>query len=243
MNRDILGTFMLLAYYLIFCLTIPTFLKVVFACPNELVRKMQHIAYSLSIFILITQFTKWYFAVGAASILIILGYPLLLIFEKSRFYSKFLVDRRKNGGELRMQLLLVQLSFAVLILVFWGLLGEGTKYIIPVGIMAWGFGDAAAAVFGKAFGKKVIKSPYVDGPKTYIGLHAMTITASLAIFLSLTFYMDLLWWKSLLIAAMIGPLCGIIELFSKKGSDTITVPSVASFSIYFILRLFEWWGW
>lgn len=41
----------------------------------------------------------------------------------------------------------------ILMAVFWGIFGEVHKYIAIAAIMAWGPGDAAAAIVGKKWGR------------------------------------------------------------------------------------------
>jgi phytol kinase len=217
--------------------------KLFFGGKNELVRKTQHVSYSLSIFLLIKLFSSWYSAVLAASLLVVVGYPALLYLEKLPFYKKYFVDRKKKGGELRMQLLLVNATFGLLLFIFWGLLGIKWLYIAPVAVMAWGFGDAAAAVIGKAFGRRRIKSPFIDGAKTYAGTIAMAIVAFLAVLLTLLFYAGKSFLVSLITALLVAPVCAIVELYSPKGTDTITVPFAAATVILPLMFLFQMWGW
>jgi phytol kinase len=243
MWSDIVGALLLLTYYLIVCVLLPTVLKVLTGMPNEIVRKMQHVAYSFSIFILIKLFSTWYMAIMAAGLLILLAYPVLLIIEKLPLYRDFFVDRKTKGGELRIQLLLVQLSFALLLFLFWGVLGTNWRFLIPVAVMGWGFGDAAAAVIGKAFGQKKVISRFVDGPKTYAGTVAMIVAASAAIFLTLTFYAGKPWYVSLVIAAVVAPVSALVELFSRRGLDTLTVPLTVAFLTLPMIHLLSLLGW
>lgn len=237
------GAGLLMAYYLVACLFIPTFLKVRSNIPTEVVRKMQHIAYSLSIFLLLTLFTTWYFAVAGAFLLVLIGYPALYFLEGSRAYRKLFVDRTSRGGELRRQLLYVQLSFAALILLFWGLLGSDWRYLAAVPVMGWGFGDAAAALVGKSFGRTFFAHRHIDGSKTFEGTSAMIVTAAAALFLTLHLYADKPWHVSLIVSLLVAPVCGIVELFSRRGLDTLTVPLTAAACVIPLLHLFALLGW
>lgn len=238
-SSDVLGTTVLLLYYLIFCLTIPTIIKAYTKTPLEVVRKLQHITYSLSIFILLRFFTHWYTAIGAAFILVLLGYPILLLIERSALYQRLFVDRTSRGGELRKQLLYVQLSFALLLFIFWGLLGTRWQYIVAVSVMAWGFGDAAAALVGKFLGKRFVVHRCIEGAKTYEGTSAMIIVAAMATFLSLLFYAGQPWTTALISAVVVAPACGVVELFSRKGIDTLTVPLSAASLLFPLAYLFS----
>lgn len=237
------GLLVLMVYYLVFLLLLPTFLKVRTGLALETVRKMQHVLYSLSIFLLLELFSAWYIAIGAASMLLFLGYPALIIVEKSSWYRKTFVDRTTKGGELRKQLIFVQLTFAILIFIFWGLLGSNWHYIVAVAVMAWGFGDAAAALVGKAFGRRRFLHYLIDVKKTYEGTGAMIIFAALGIFFTLMAYAGEPWYTSLAVSLIVAPVCGIVELFSRRGTDTFTVPLSAAFLIFPVVNIFALMGW
>lgn len=233
----------LMAYYLLVVVLLPTLLKVGAGVPTEMVRKMQHIAYSFSVFILLKLFSAWYWAVAASFLLVLLAYPVLLLVERSRRYRQVFVDRTARGGELRRQLLYVQLTFAILIAIYWGLFGLEWQYIVAVAIMAWGFGDAAAALVGKALGRRRVRMPAVDGAKTYWGTGAMIVVAGTALFYTLLLYAGKPWYVSFLIACVVAPVCGVVELFSRRGTDTLTVPLSAAVLIRPLVHLLSLLGW
>ncbi|MGM0653624.1 MAG: diacylglycerol/polyprenol kinase family protein [Bacillota bacterium] len=243
MINDLLGAVILLAYYILFAALLPLILKVNLGLPTELVRKMHHVIYSMSIFLLLELFSTWYIAITAASLLVVLGYPFLYFLEKTAWYRRTFVDRTEKGGELRKQLIYVQLSFALLIFLFWGLFGIDWRYVVAVAIMAWGLGDAAAALIGRTFGRHRVIHYLVDLGKTYEGTAAMIGFAALAIFITLIAYGGQSWYVSLLIALVVAPICGITELFSRRGSDTLTVPLLAACSIMPLIYFFYWLGW
>ncbi len=237
-NRDLCGLGILLLYYLVFISLLPMLLKHRTNIADEKIRKTQHIGFSLSIFLLLHLFTRWYFAIGAALSFIIIAYPVLLILEKKSSFKKILVNREKEKGELRKQLLFVQLIFSILIFIYWGLLGPDWRFVVAGAVMAWGFGDAAAALVGKFIGRIKIFYKFMEKSKTFEGTAAMSITAALFLFLTLVFYGGIPWPSSLLISIVVGPVSSIVELFSKQGSDTLTVPFAASVLIFSMVRLF-----
>ena len=108
--------------------------------------------------------------------------------------------------------------------------------------MAWGLGDAAAALVGKAIGRPRIRHPRIHGTKTYEGTFAMYITAGLAIFLTLLVEANQSWMVSLMVAALVAPVCAVVELFSSRGFDTITVPLSAAFAILPLMLFFAYLG-
>lgn len=197
-------------------------LKARFNLPFEITRKLYHLAITLSIFPLVTVFSTWYAAVLAILLFALIVYPILKRVERASFYERIAVERQ--GGEFKSSLLIVQLSMALLLLVFWGLLGSAWKYIAVVAVMGWGFGDAAAALVGKAVGRRRIEHPRIQGKKTYEGTLAMLVTAGLAVFLTLLFYAGQPWQVSLTVALLAAPVCATVELFTIRGLDTLTVP-------------------
>jgi phytol kinase len=243
MPNDWIGALILMAYYLVTCFVLPVMLKAWAGVPTEWARKFQHVAYSLSVFILLQLFSTWYIAIGAAFLLVLVAYPVLMLIENSHFYRKLLTDRTSRGGELRKQMIYVQITFAILIFIYWGVLGTQWQYIVAVAVMAWGFGDAAAALIGKSFGKRRVLHSLIEGAKTYEGTAAMILAAGLACFLTLLLYAGLPWYTSLLISLIIGPVCGIVELFSRRGTDTFTVPLSAAALIMPLAYLFSLAGW
>ncbi len=108
--------------------------------------------------------------------------------------------------------------------------------------MAWGFGDAAAALVGKSIGRRRILHPRIEGTKTYEGTLAMYVTAGLAIFFTLLIYAGQSWYVSLAVALLVAPVCAVVELFSSRGMDTLTVPLTAGFAILPLMSLFSFLG-
>jgi dolichol kinase len=84
-----------------------------------------------------------------------------MLLERIERFSEFITERKK--GELKSSLLLVFGMFAFIITICWGLLGD--PYLVLASVYAWGFGDAAAALIGKRFGKHKIRWEYMDGEK------------------------------------------------------------------------------
>lgn len=242
-SSDLIGAIILIAYYAVICAVIPVLLKRTTRAPSEIIRKIQHVGYSLSVFLLLTLFSTWYAAIAAAALLVVVAWPALWAMEKFSWYRRSFVDRAARGGELRSSMIQVQIAFSILIVIFWALLGEDWKPIIGVAAMAWGFGDAAAALVGKAWGRRHVLNRFVDSAKTYEGTFAMMVFAGTALFWSLRFYADQSWWASLLIAILVAPISGVVELFSRRGTDTLTVPLFTAFSILPLIHMFAWLGW
>ena len=235
MLKEFINGFLILClYFVVLALTILT-VKSVFRLQREYIRKMMHTICFLSIFVLTGVFRTWYLAAGAAALFAAIVYPVLALCERSSKYSTFFNQR--CNGEVKNSLLLVFLMMAAMISVFWGILGDGWKYIIVVAILAWGFGDAAAALVGKRFGTHQIQSGIVGGTKTWEGTIAMYIVAVAAIFISLSFYIEMPWYKCMAVALTVGMVSAFSELVSRNGNDTVSVPvstAVLLFSAMYI---------
>lgn len=219
-----LNVIIVLFYQIMILAVIPITLKRFSTIDKELVRKFQHIGFTSSIFFLIHLFEVWYFALIPSALLIVLGFPFLFILEKTALYNKLLVDRKKNGGELKISLILSQVSFALMITIFWGLLGEDYIFVIPVAVLSWGIGDALAALLGKRFGKHKNIMPGADENKTIVGSSVMFVSVLFAVFFMLLIYTDFSIFQKIFLASFVAPFATIIELYSKKGMDTITLP-------------------
>lgn len=220
-HNDLIGLGLYLGY--IAATGIPAILlKVCFKVPFEIIRKVYHLVVTLSIFPLVTVFGTWYAAVGAVLLFAVVLYPILARVEKSPAYRRIAVERKE--GEFKSSLIIVQVMMALLLTLFWGMMGEEWKYVAVVAVMGWGLGDAAAALVGKAIGKRRVRHPRVQGPKTYEGTLAMYVTACLAMFTTMVVYAGQPWPVSLAVALLVAPVCAVVELFSSGGMDTITVP-------------------
>lgn len=237
LQSDIKGFALLVGYYAVAVAVIPLAAKAYFNAPFEVVRKMHHIGYTMSIFPLVRLFSTWYAAVLATAGLSLIFYPILMWVERLPFYKRVFVER--EPGDFRRQLLIAQASLAVMITVFWGLLGEKWQFVAVVGAVAWGFGDAAAALFGKAFGKHHVRNKYIERSKTVEGTLSMVAVTLVAVFFTLLVYAGQSWKVSLVVSAVVAPFCSVIELFSRRGMDTLWVPLSASFPAFALLHLFS----
>lgn len=235
--NDLLRGFIFFILYYIISLMLLLVFRYIVKPPKEVFRKMLHLTCAFSTLVLLYYFDLWYLALGVIGMFIVMVYPILSFVEKFPRVRNFLVSRK--SGELKSSLLIIYLTIAVLILLFWGILGEEYKYIIVVAVMAWGFGDATAALVGKAIGKNHIKHPLVDPKKTKEGSIAMFIIAGCATFISLIIYRVAPWHISFLIAIIVSYISTIVELISHNGIDTLTVPLSASIPLFIIIRTLE----
>ncbi len=233
----LVGFGILIGYYLI-AASLAALLHKTTKIPSEVSRKTLHLICTMSVFVFLNAFKNWYIAVLAAIAFILVVYPILSLFENFKMYKLFLSERK--GGEVKRSMILAIGMIAILITIFWGWAGRDWKYIIIVAVMAWGFGDAAAALIGKSVGRNFIKAPLVDGKKTFEGTFSMLIVSFLAIYVTTLVYDVAPWHICMIIAFIAAPVSAIVELISHNGCDTLTVPistGVLVFALVYIIRL------
>jgi len=96
------------------------------------------------------------------------------VLERVPGYSDLLTER--GHGEIKRSLLLVFFMFSFILLLCWGILER--KYLVLASVLAWGVGDAAAALFGKKFGRIRLRGRGLSGEKTLEGFLAMFFFAT-----------------------------------------------------------------
>jgi len=116
----------------------------------------------------------------------------------------------------------------VMISIFWGIFGREYLYIAIGAIMAWGPGDAVAAIAGKNLGKHKLQGRFIEGTKSVEGSVGMAVTSFVCLLPVLLTMSPMPWTVSLLFALAIAPIASLTELFTKGGWDTISVPLVSS---------------
>lgn len=201
---------------------------------DEVFRKILHFILLGSLGVWVFAFPTWWEAILAAVIFEVLVYPILLFFEKKKGYSEFVTERKK--GELKSSLLVVFTMFIVITFVCWGWLGD--RYLVLACVYAWGFGDAAAALIGKRFGKHKITWKHADGKKSWEGTIAMFVTSFLSVMVALLLRGGLVWTGYLLISGAVAVACTLTEFYSKNGIDTITCPLSAMSVLLPLLYVF-----
>ena len=233
MQQILQGTGSIIVYFVIAAggaLGSRCFIKI----PNELFRKILHGILLGSLFMFTFAYEKWWISALVAVIFEILVYPLLVIFERYKNYSELTTERKK--GELKNSLLLVFTMYAVIISICWGWLGD--KYLALAAIYAWGFGDAAAALIGKKYGKHKIKWKYTDGKKSIEGSLAMFITSVISVVIVLSYRGRLNVPAIVVISLGTAAVSTLAELCSKNGNDTVICPMSAMVVLLPLVYLF-----
>lgn len=203
--------------------------------PSEVFRKLLHIILLCSLFVWIYAFQTWWIASLAALFFIAIVFPLLSLAEKLNCYSELLTERK--SGEIKHSLILVFSMFAVLNSICWGWLGE--RWLVLACISAWGFGDAAAALIGKKYGRHYLEGKLIEGRKSIEGTLGMFIVSLISVLIVLLINGNVMWYVSLTIAVMAAAASSVVELYTRNGMDTITCPFAAAAVLLPLLHL---WG-
>lgn len=190
---------------------------------DELFRKFLHLILIVALMFWPFVFEHWYAAAITALVFTALIYPLLVLFGRIKAFSKFVSERKK--GEFKSSMLWVLLMYAVVVAVCWGWRGERLLTIATVS--AWGYGDAAAALIGKRFGRHFIEGKHIEGRKSVEGSLAMFCTSFACVLTVLLIRGGMAWYEYLLTALVTATVTAVVELYSLHGSDTVTCPFAA----------------
>jgi len=226
------GIFRIICISLIFLVTI-LLIRAVFPLTEEWLRKLVHIAAVTVIAVWLYAFPDWKTTVWTDVAFFIPVYLFLYFLEQAdrlTFFSRITAERSK--GELRKSLCAVCAMFLILVLVPWALLGE--RALALAALLAWGPGDAAAALVGKRFGKTKIGPGKKKSLEGTLSMAALSVASVLAVLLAFrTFPPPLAVFASLLT----GGATAAVELYETKGFDTFFCPLTAAL-ILCLLKLF-----
>jgi len=194
--------------------------------PDYIFRKLLHIVAFTSILPLVLSTDNWWIAAAVEVLFLILVIAGLRFFERFSFYKGLFVEKAKH--EVIFSFIALFGLMTAMISVFWGIFGHEHLYIAIGAIMAWGPGDAVAAIVGKNIGKHKLRGRFIEGTKSVEGSVGMAITSFVCLLPVLLTMSSMPWYLSLLFALIVAPLASLTELFTKGGWDTVTVPAVSS---------------
>lgn len=201
--------------------------------PDYIFRKLLHIVAFTSIIPLAYSTNVWWIAVAVEIFFLILVIAALGVFEKFSFYKKLFVEKAEH--EVIVSFITLFSLMALMLAVFWGGLGAEHEYIAVAAIMAWGPGDAVAAIVGKKLGKHKLQGKMIEGVKSVEGSIGMAITSFICVLPILLLMSHHPWYISLAFSLAIAPIASLTELFTKKGWDTVTVPIVSALVLWLSL--------
>jgi|GEM_PF-95565 len=212
--------------YIVAVATVLIILRFTTKVPDYIFRKLLHVVAFTSILPLAYCTEIWWIAVAVEVLFLILVIIGLLLLEKFPFYRGLFVEKAKH--EVVVSFVTLFSLMTIMLAVFWGGLGAEHKYLAIAAIMAWGPGDAVAAIVGKRIGKHKLQGKMIEGVKSVEGSVGMAITSFVCVFPLLLLLSNHPWYISLAFSLVVAPIASITELFTKRGWDTITVPVVSA---------------
>lgn len=212
--------------YIVALATLLIIVRFTVKVPDYIFRKLLHFVAFTSILPLAFSTDIWWIAVAVEIFFLIVVIIALRFFESFSFYKGLFVEKAKH--EVIISFISLFGLMTLMLAVFWGGLGAEHEYIAVAAIMAWGPGDAVAAIVGKNRGKHKLKGKMIEGVKSVEGCVGMAITSFICTAPVLITMSPMPWYVALIFSAAIAPIAAITELFTKKGWDTITVPIVSA---------------
>ncbi|MDZ7264837.1 MAG: hypothetical protein ONB16_09660 [candidate division KSB1 bacterium] len=218
MNNDVLGLILSFAFVFLMIL-LATLIQKLFKLSNDFSRKIIHIAVGNWVFIALYYFTDWYIAIIGPVAFILINF---LSYKFTIFKAMELEE--KNPGTIY-----YPISLAICTLFTYA---QKPLLILPyLGIMAMTWGDGMAAVIGKKWPIRELRPR-----KSLGGSAAFFIFTLAACLVYLALEAKHLTSSQMLGFAIMAALIGVvIELFSPKNLDNLTVPIILGL-IGFLIR-------
>lgn len=215
---------LVLSYVLVFLIIgISTALQKFKLVGDEGARKFIHIGVS-NWWIL-----AWIFFQGENAIWYAIVPPITFILLNYYSYKTNLIKSMERSGNGNLGTVYFPISLLILVIFTFGIINR--PEIGAVGILVLGYGDGLAAVIGKAYGKKkLINNKSLEGSLTMLFASAIVVTVILLV-------SGVALVTTLILAIVITILSTVIELYTPKGLDNLTVPLFSSLIIYILLLL------
>lgn len=201
---------------------------------QEPFRKLLHLILLGSLAVWVQAYDTWWMAALSAVLFAVAVWPILALAERLQGYSELLTER--SHGELKHSLLIVFGMFAAVITVCWGWLDD--RLLAVASVFAWGFGDAAAALIGKRFGRHKLRGRRIEGTKSVEGTVAMFAVSFVSTLTVLAFRGGMGAVGCVVTAYVTAAVCAVTELYSMHGNDTVTCPLAAMCVILPMVHLF-----
>ena len=213
---------LVMSYAFIFIIIgISTILQKKNVLKDEGARKFIHIGVSNWWIIAMLFFDNVYFAVIPPITFIILNYAS---------YKMNLIKSMERGGKGNLGTVYFPISLLVLVLLTFTDIIGASPYIGAMGILIMGYGDGLAAVVGKKYGKH----PLAFG-KSIEGSLTMLVVSFVISILILIRYQSVM--TALIVSIGVTGVATLIELYTPKGLDNLSVPLGAAILTYILLLL------
>lgn len=215
---------LVLSYVLVFLIIgISTALQKFKLVSDEGARKFIHIGVS-NWWIL-----AWIFFSGENALWYAIVPPITFILLNYYSYKTNLIKSMERSGNGNLGTVYFPISLLLLVIFTFGVVNR--PEIGAVGILVLGYGDGLAAVIGKAYGKKkLINNKSLEGSLTMLFASLIVVTVILLV-------SGVALVTTLVAAIVVAILSTVIELYTPKGLDNLTVPIFSSLIVYILLLL------
>ena len=219
MNKDMVGLILSFAFVFVM-IFIATLIQKLLNLSSDFSRKIIHIAVGNWIFIALYYFDDWYIAIIGPVAFILINF---LSYKFTVFKAMELEE--KNPGT-------IYYPISLAICTLFTYLQKPLLILPYLGIMAMTWGDGMAAIIGKKWPIRELRPRKSVGGST-----AFFIFTLLASIIYLIFEANHLSAGKVFTFALMAALIGVvIELFSPKNMDNLTVPIILGL-IGFLIRL------
>ncbi len=200
-------------------------LRYAFKIKDYIYRKMLHMIAVTAIFPLVFTTDNPLSPIGVIVLYLAVIYFALRAAEKLPFFDSLFVQKKPH--EIVKSFLGLFAMFGVLIIITWAVPGEEYKYLSVISVMAWGPGDAMAAIVGLNYGRHHLTGRFIEGTKSGEGTLAMAVTSFVCVFLSYILFTDCTSGQILAYSLILSIVSAFTELYTKGGWDTVSVPAMA----------------
>lgn len=216
-HNNILG--LVLSYVLVFVVIgLSTLFQKKGILKDEGARKFIHIGVSNWWILAMLFFDNVWYAIIPPITFIILNYIS---------YKMNLIKSMERGGNGNLGTVYFPISLLILVIISFGILDK--PEIGAIGILILGYGDGFAAVIGQKYGKRELKYN-----KSLEGSLAMLLFSFVVAFTIIFIYHGS---KAFYLAPIMALLATMIELYTPKGLDNLSVPLANSLFYYLLLAI------
>lgn len=222
--------FIIAGKYILSAIVFAVIFKLLLKPKKELFRKTLHLVVLGFYYIWAFYFTTWQNACFDMLFIILMVLPFLLIIEFLPFMRQIFPSRKQ--GEFSSSFVLMGLTLITVTYVSWGVFND--RYLVILSFFAWGFGDAAAALIGKRFGKRKIGPGHLKTLEGSIAMFCFSLAGTAA---ALILRGGLNAFQFILVSVFVAAISTFTELYSKKGSDTFSCPVMSMLSAVYMFTM------
>jgi len=184
------------------------------AVSSYITRKTVHVAVGTWVLPTLVIFESWRWAIAPPLTFLVVN---AIAMRRGSFESIEGDDPRNYGP------IFFPAAFVLLLPLFWD---GGSKFAAGVGIMCMAWGDPAASIVGRKFGRR--KYEVAGSRRSLEGSGAMLVVSLAAALVALFLLGDLGPGRAVLVAACAAAAATVAEAVSFWGADDLTVPLVAA---------------